>query len=89
MAAKFGLFVDEDHSKLPKLYWLPKLHKRPNKSHFIANSSACTIAELSILLTSCLTAIKNRVIKYCTTVYERNGKNLLWSIKIQVNFLIN
>ena len=29
MAAKFGLFVDEDHSKLPTLYWLPKFHKRP------------------------------------------------------------
>ena len=81
MAAKFGLFVDEDHSKLPTLYWLPKLHKRPYKSRFIANSSACTTTELSILLTSCLTAIKNHVIKYCTTVYERNGKDLFWSIK--------
>ena len=30
--------------------------------------------ELSILLPSCLIAIKNHVIKYCTTVYERNGK---------------
>ena len=40
MAAKFGLFVDEDHSKLPTLYWLPKLHKRPYKSRFIANASA-------------------------------------------------
>ena len=81
MAAKFGLFVDEDHSKLPTFYWLPKLHKRPYKSRFIANSSACTTTDLSILLTSCLTAIKNHVIKYCTTVYERNGKNLFWSIK--------
>ena len=81
MAAKFGLFVDEDHSKLPTLYWLPKLHKRPYKSRFIANSSTCTTTELSILLTSCLTAIKNHVIKYCATVYERNGKNLFWSIK--------
>ena len=35
----------------------------------------------SILLTSILTAIKNHVIKYCTTVYERNGKKLFWSIK--------
>ena len=52
MAAKFGLFVDEDHSKLPTLYWLPKLHKRPYKSRFIANSSACTTTELSSLLTS-------------------------------------
>ena len=32
-------------------------------------------------LTSCLTAIKSHVTKYCTTVYERNGKNLFWSIK--------
>ena len=81
MAAKFGLFVDEDHSKLPTLYWLPKLHKRPYKSRFIATSSACTTTELSIILTSCHTAIKNHVIKYCTTVYERNGKKLFWSIK--------
>ena len=81
MAAKFGLFVDEDHSKLPTLYWLPKLHKRPYKSCFIANSSTCTTAELSILLTSCLTAIKNHAIKYCTTVNERNGKKVFWSIK--------
>ena len=25
--------------------------------------------------------IKNHIIKYCTTVYERNGKKLFWSIK--------
>ena len=81
MAAKCGLFVDEDHSKLPTLYWLPKLHKRPYKSRFIANSSACTTAELSILLTSCLTVTKNNVIEYCTTVYERNGNNIFWYIK--------
>ena len=27
----FGLFVDEDHSKLSTLYWTPTLHKRPYK----------------------------------------------------------
>ena len=81
MAAKFGLFVDEDNSKLSTLYWLPKLYKRPYKLRFIANSSASTTPELSILLTSCLTAIKNHVFKYCTTVNERNGKKLFWSIK--------
>ena len=89
MAAKFGLLIDEDHGKLPTLYWLPKLHKRPYKSHFIAISSACTTTELSILLTFCLTATKNHVIKYCTTVYERNGKIYFGLLKIQVKFLIN
>ena len=50
------------------------------KSSFIANASSCTTTELSLLLTSCLTAIENLDIKYCTTVNERNGKNLFWSI---------
>ena len=75
MAAEFGVFVDKDHSKLQTIYWLPKLHKRSYKSRFIANSSSCTTTELSILLTSCFTAIKNHVIKDCTAVYERNSKN--------------
>ena len=35
MAAKVGVFVAEEHSKLPTLYWLPKVHKRPYKSRFL------------------------------------------------------
>ena len=81
IAAKFGVLADEDHSKLPTLYWLPKLHKRPYKSHFIANSSSCTTTELSFLLITCLSAFKNHVTKYCTTIYERNAKKIFWSIK--------
>ena len=64
MAVKFGVFVHGDHSKLLTLYWLHKLHKRPYKSRFIANSSSCTTTELSIHLTSCPTAIKNHNINY-------------------------
>ena len=37
-------------------------------------------------MTSCLTAIKHNI-KYCTTVYERNGKILFWSIKISGEIL--
>ena len=55
--------------------------KKPYKARFIANSRSCTTTELSKLLTSCLTAIKKHVIKYCEKVYERSGKNLFWSIK--------
>ena len=63
------------------MYWLPKLHKKTYKARFIANSSSCTTTELSKLLTSCLTAVKIHVIRYCEKVYERSGKNLFWSIK--------
>ena len=65
----------------PTMYWLPKLHKRPYKAKFIANSSSCTTTELSKLLTSCLTAIKSHVIRYCETVYENSNKKWFWSIK--------
>ena len=64
----------------PTMYWLPKLHKRPYKARFIANSSSCTTTELSTLLTAFLTAIKAKVIKYCETVYESSGKNMSWPI---------
>ena len=37
--------------------------------------------ELSKLLTSSLSAVKNHVITYCEKVYVRSGKNLFWSIK--------
>ena len=73
--------VKERQDRLPTMYWLPKLHKRPYKARFIANSSSCTTTELSKLLTSCLIAIKAKVIKYCETVYERSGKNMFWPIK--------
>ena len=50
------------------MYLLPKLHKRPYKARFIANSNSCTAMELSKLLTSCLIA----VISYYETVYEKS-----------------
>ena len=63
------------------MYWIPKLHKTPYKSRFIANSSVCTTTNLSKLLTSCLSAIKEHVIRYCSKVYDNSGVNLFWSIK--------
>ena len=81
LPVKFSVCVNEGQDKLPTMYWLPKLHKRPYKARFIANSSSCTTTELSKLLTSCLTAIKSHVIRYCETVYETSNKNWFWSIK--------
>ena len=81
---KFSVNIKEQQDKFPTMYWLPKLHKRPYNARFIANSSACTTSELSKILTSCLTAIKIHVIRYCEKVYERSGK-----IKNSTKFLIN
>ena len=75
ITAKFAVSIKEKQDRLPTLYWLPKLHKRPYKARFIANSSSCTTTVLSKLLTSCLTAVKNHWIRYKDTVYERDGIN--------------
>ena len=74
---KFGVYDKERQDKLPTMYWLPKLHKRPYKARFMANSSSCTTTELSKLLTSYLTAIKAKVMKYCKTVYQGQEKYAL------------
>ena len=55
--------------------------KDPIKHDLLQTKSSCTTTELSILLTSCLTAVKNHVIRYCEKVYEKSSKNLFWSIK--------
>ena len=84
LALKFSVCVKERQDRLPTMFWLPKFHKKKKKTYkarFIANSSSCTTTELSKLLTSCLTAVKNHVIRYCEKVYERSGKKLFWSIK--------
>ena len=83
---KFAVDVKELQDGLPTMYWLPKLHKRPYKARFNANSSSCRTTEISKLLTSCLTAIKAKVINYCETVYERSGKNMFCPIKNLVKY---
>ena len=50
---KFAVDVKERQGRLPRMYWLPKLHKRPYKARFIANSSSFITTELSKLSTSC------------------------------------
>ena len=86
---KFAVNVKERQDKLPTMYLLPKLHKRPYKARFIANYSFCNTTELSKLLTSCLTAVKPRVIRFYETMYKGSRKNMFSSVKILVRYLVN
>jgi hypothetical protein len=74
--------IKEKELKLSIMYWIPKLHKKNlTKPDFIANSTSSNTCKRSILLTSCLIAIKSHVIRYCDNFYENTGKHLFWSIK--------
>ena len=85
MAAKFGVFVDEDNTKLRTLFWLSKLHKRPYKSHFIVNSSLCTTTEMSILLTSRSLRLKT-ILNIKQQFMKGMVKKSVWSIKNSFEF---
>ena len=85
-ALPFGVKAKENQDKVPTLYWLPKLHKKPYKARFIANSSSCTTTELSRLLTSCLTAVKNMVPSIVKRCMRDLVKTYFGLLKIQVKF---
>ena len=70
-ALHLGVKAKENQDKVPGYLNSIKNYK----ARFIANSSSCVTIELSKLLTSCLTAVKRHVIKYCEKVYERSGKS--------------
>ena len=62
---------------------------KPYKARFIANSMSCTTTELSKLLTSCLTAVKN-MLSNIVKRYMRDPVKIYFGLsKIQVKFKIN
>ena len=81
----FGISLPEEGIDLPKLYWIPKLHKNPYKQRYIAGS----IKPLSQILTRILTAVKEGIQKYCDTAYARSGVNQMWILKISKELLEN
>ena len=46
----FGISLQEEDIHLPKLYWIPKLHKNPYNQRYIAGSAKCSTKPLSQIL---------------------------------------
>ena len=76
--------VCDIQERLPTFYWLPKLHKQPYKSRFIAIFSSCTTNELSKLLASCLTTIKILLLNTVKKSMKRPVKIFFGQSKINV-----
>ena len=85
-ALHFGVKAKENQDKIPTLYWLPKLHINPYKIRFIANSSSYTTTEISRLLTSCLTAVKNMLSSIVKKYMRDPVKPILVYWKFRWNF---
>ena len=61
---------------------------KPCKARFIANSNYCTTTELSTLLTSCLTAVKNMTLSTVKRYMRDPVKIYFVLLEIQVKFWI-
>ena len=85
----FGISLPEEYIDLPKLYWIPKLHKNPYKQRYIAGSAKCSTKPLSLILTRILTAVKEGLQKYCDTAYVRSVVYQMWSLKNSKELLEN
>ena len=72
---------------LPRLYWIPKIHKNPYKARYIAGSRTCTTKPLSGLLTKAFQLIKEQQVKYCNSIYRTTGINRMWIIKNSTSLL--
>ena len=64
----------------PSFYWLPKLHKTPYGTRFIAASNKCTTKKLSSLLTSCFKTMLSHYKEYCEGIYRHTGVNCYWIV---------
>ena len=80
LALKFSLCVKERQDRLPTMYWLPKLHKRPYKARFIANSSSCTKTELS--REEIASALNNFGNRWCKREYVEPNALKEWKVSI-------
>ena len=84
----FNIRVSEDNLCLPRIFWIPKLHKNPYKSRFIAGASKCTtLKQISVAVNKACKVLKEYFSKYCSSVYNNTGINCDWSINSSKQFL--
>ena len=72
--------VSDGNKRIPKLFMIPKFHKRPYEYRFIAGASNATTKRLAIDVNLCLKLIKKIHKGYCKSIYNRNGYNYFWSV---------
>ena len=83
----FDITLRQKEKSLPRMYWIPKLHKTPYKARFIAGSRTCTTTKLSKLITNSLKLVRSHCNAYCKTILERTGVNSMWIINNPLDVL--
>ena len=69
LKSKFNITVSDDDARLPKLFWIPKLHKNPYGFRFIAGARRCTTKRLAIKINEGLKVVRENFYRYCGYSY--------------------
>lgn len=78
---------DDNESKLPIIYPIPKLHKNPYKFRFIAAAVTSSMKPTSILLDRILKHMKQHMENYTRRVLKTTGINAWYTIKSTKEFI--
>lgn len=89
MKTYFNINISDKDTKLPKLFWIPKLHKNPYKFRFIAGARNCTTKRLSVKLNHGLKTIRENFFRYCESIKKNTGYSYFWSVASTQDFLKN
>ena len=75
----FNNTLQQKDKNLPRIYWIPKLHKTPYKARFLVGSSSCTTTKLfSTLYTSLPHArLKTQLHDLLERVFNTRGKRFI------------
>ena len=83
----FKIDTTENNKILPKLFWIPKLHKNPYKFRFIAGARSCTTKSLSVMVNLGLKVVKDNFRNYCNAIFKNSGYDYFWSINSTQEFI--
>ena len=79
--------VSDAMKEIPLIYWIPKMHKSPVGSRFIAGSRICALKPISKAFSKALKLVLNHLKLYYNTVYERTNLNHFWIIDNSLHFM--
>ena len=82
--------IDEEHSNLPYIYWLPKQHKVPPKCRFVVSGKFCTLKSVSKSISKALKVIQKCIGFRCSYDFKFEKSSAFWiidnSVKVHDSF---
>ena len=79
---KFGLLDHPaENTRLPNIYWLPKMHKNPIKFRFIIAAPDCSIKPLSKAVAAVFRLLQSQIESYSLKSKFFSGVNTFWVIQ--------